>query len=190
MPLAYLLSRVLALEGVWIAYVLTEIVTILATLLMCKITQTRYKSRYESILLFEKQPENMAVYDITLQSEAGHAVLVSENLIVFCKQKGLSEKQANLIGLMAEETVMCIAQFNEKDTPHAIDFLCRIEEKEIVLSFRDNGKPFDATPPPTQGEEPSFDNISVLRSIAKSVHYTRSLGMNNTLLILKREGAN
>ncbi len=186
-PLAYLLSQVLALEGVWLAYVLTEIITIFITLLMCKATQMRNKNRYSSFLLFEKQPENEAIYDITLQSEAGQAVLVSADLIEFCKQKGLSAKQANLIGLMAEETVMTIAQFNENGIPHAIDFLCRIEQKEVVLSFRDNGKPFNATPPPKQEKEPSFDSITVLRSIAKSVQYTRSLGMNNTLLILDRE---
>ncbi len=113
-PLAFVFSRLFGLEGVWLAYILCEILTVFITLLMCKITQLRSNGRYNNLLLFEKQAENEAVYDTTLLSENRDAVCVSECLIAFCEDNGLSRKQANLIGLMAEETVMYITQCSKR----------------------------------------------------------------------------
>ena len=57
----------------------------------------------------------------------------------------------------------------------------------MILSLRDDGRPFDAMLLEPEEEE-RFGNISVMNKIADEVSYSRTLGLNSTLVILSREG--
>lgn len=128
------------------------------------------------------------MYDVTVRGQAEDAVSISDNLIAFGQESGLTATQASLVGLMAEEAVVRIAQYNGGSAPLDIDVLCRILDDDILLSLRDDGKPFDAvTAKNMETAGDAFDNITVMRRIAKQVDYVRTLGLNNTVVLLDRK---
>lgn len=186
-PLVLILSSRFGLPGIWWAYTLSEALTILITLGLCAITLRRSGGRYTSLFLFEN-PSEEAVYDVTVRGQAEDAVSISNNLIAFGQKSGLTATQASLVGLMAEEAVVRIARYNGGSAPLDIDVLCRILDDDILLSLRDDGKPFDAvTAKNMETAGDAFDNITVMRRIAKQVDYVRTLGLNNTVVLLDRK---
>jgi putative MATE family efflux protein len=186
-PCVWLLSGILGISGVWWAYVISEAVTILITLLLCWITQSRSRGRYSGIFLFERD-DSEAVYDVTVHGQAADAVSVSDQLIGFGRKEGLGETQAALVGLMAEEAVERITRYNAGAAPMDIDVLCRLLPEQIILSFRDNGRPFDgAAAQDLEAGGGAFDNAAVMRNIAEKVDYVRTLGLNNTVVLLDRK---
>lgn len=143
-PSVWALSSIYGIVGVWWGYVLAEALTVLITFILCRATATRSKGRYSGVFLFETPPATEALYDATIRVRAEDAVNVSSDLIAFGRENGLGETQAGLMGLMAEEAAINIMEYNEGGAPLELDILCRIRSGDIILSLRDDGKPFDA----------------------------------------------
>lgn len=185
-PFAWLLARLFGTQGIWYAFVAAELLTILITLCVCRAKAARSHGKYTGVLLNERAPQTEFVYDVTIQSGVQDAVDVSKAILSFGRGHGLSESQANLLGLMAEEAAVSITNFNQGAKKANIDILCRIEPSMALLSLRDDGKPFDAMLL-EPGEEEQFGNISMMNKIADDVAYTRALGLNSTVVVLKRK---
>lgn len=183
-PCAYVFSRTFGAVGIWSAFVAAELLTVVLTVLICKWTQMHSDGMYEGILLNERTPDQEYIYDITVQNEDLDVAKLSKALTEFSLEHGITKKQANLVGMMAEETSVFIAEHNPKNVE--IDLLCRIGAGEIILNFRDDGGPLDPVQI-KQEEEVRFSNIAVMKCIAEKVEYARVLGLNNTVVIMKKE---
>ena len=85
--------------------------------------------------------------------------------------------------MLAEEVVEHIRFYNQNRKQPQIDLICRITEKEVILSVRDNGDAFDAA---TVDEDEEFTNLKVIHCLADSTDYTRALGLNNMLIKIGR----
>ena len=85
--------------------------------------------------------------------------------------------------MLAEEIVEHIRYYNQNRKQPQIDLICRVTEKEVILSVRDNGEAFDAA---TVDEDEEFTNLKVIHSLADSTEYTRALGLNNMLIKIGR----
>ncbi len=183
LPLALVLSDVYGIVGVWWAYVFSETLTLILAVALCAWVWNNNKNRYANWLLEEKPAENEKVYDVS--AKAKDAVELSKGLIAFGKLHKLTEKQANFLGLLAEEAAVNISQFNGEQKDLALDVLCRIDENNILLSLRDDGKALDLFS--AQEEDGlALDNITVMKRVAKKVEYSRTLGLNSTVLFLER----
>lgn len=185
-PFAWILSQLFGTQGIWFSFIAAEFLTVLITLCVCKGKAARSHGKYTGVLLNERPPETEFVYDVTIQSGVQNAVDVSKAIISFGREHGLSDSQANLLGLMAEEAAISITRFNRDEKKANIDILCRIEPSIVLLTLRDDGKPFDAMLL-EPGEEDQFGNISMMNKIADDVSYMRALGLNNTVVELKRK---
>ena len=186
-PCAWLFSQMFGTYGIWFSFLTAEILTLAVTLIACKWKAVRSKGKYTGLLLHEKAPEREFTYDVTIKSGVKGAVDVSEELIGFCQKHGLDGTTSSLVGLMAEEASVSIASQNEGGRPVDVDILCRLRPDSVILSLRDDGRPFDAMLLEPEEEE-RFGNISVMNKIADEVSYSRTLGLNSTLVILSREG--
>jgi hypothetical protein len=63
--------------------------------------------------------------------------------------------------------------------------LSKIGEKEITISFKDSGIEFDPSTY-TCEEQGSFENIEVLQKIADNISYARLIGLNSTVITIKK----
>ena len=111
------------------------------------------------------------------------AVNASKKIREFCLKNGLSDKKAQYMELLTEETVEHIRRFNIEKKPQ-IDLFCSIMTDKIILRLRDNGEIFD--PSVVDDDEEEFSNLKMIHSVADNVEYTRVIGFNNMLVELGR----
>lgn len=183
-PMAYLLSVLWGVTGVWWSFVISELFTAAITFVICFILYRVKAEKYSGILLHERQTELNALYDVSLKPETAQANAVSQELIDFCLKNGATDINANNIGILAEETVENIRRFNHDKKQPQIDLICRVTVDEIILSIRDNGETFDSVTVDDDCDE--FTNLKMINKIADKVNYTRALGLNNMLVGIRR----
>ena len=181
-PLAYVLSGLFGLNGVSLTFVLSEALTAVITFLICFIVSRVKSDKYSGVLLHERQTECSALFDASLKPEAEQAAGISDSIIAFCNDNGITGKTADYAGVLAEETVEHIRNFNLNKKQPKIDLICRITDEEVILSVRDNGEAFDAA---TVDDGEEFTNLKVINSLADDVDYSRALGLNNMLIKIK-----
>ena len=184
-PMAYFLSVSYGISGTSWAYVISEALTVLLTFLICFTVSRIKKDKYSGILLHERQTECSALFDASLCPEAEQASQIADLVIGFCTDNGAGGKTADYAGVLAEETVEHIRQFNSDKKQPQIDLICRVTDDKVILSVRDNGEAFD--PATVDEAEEVFTNLKMINTLADKVEYTRALGLNNMLITIGRE---
>lgn len=182
-PVALLFARLFGLTGIWIAFPVTEALTIGITILLCLIIVKRSNGTYQGILLKEVVPEGEAVFDLTLTIDQLASADVSQLVEQFCLEHQEEAKRASFAGLVAEEMLENIRLYNEgeKKVPQA-DLVVRLQKEELLLLVRDNGKTLSSIDVEEGTEE--FTNLKMLHAIAKNIDYSRTLGLNSTAVTL------
>ncbi|MBO5575367.1 MAG: hypothetical protein J5956_03545 [Ruminococcus sp.] len=182
-PLAYAMSKLFGVKGIWWSLFISEMLTAAAAFAVSFIIYRTKKDKYSSIFLFEKAADNGAVYDVSLDAQKRGAVKVSEDISTFCLENSVSEQKAKYAGLLAEEAVEHIRRFNTEKVPQ-IDLFCKVLDDRVILSVRDNGAIFD--PANVRDDTEEFSNLKMIGSVADKVDYTRVIGLNNMLVELGR----
>lgn len=182
-PLAYAMSKLFGVKGIWWSLFISEMLTAAAAFAVSFIIYRTKKDKYSSVFLFEKAADNGAVYDVSLDAQKRGAVKVSEDISTFCLENSVSEQKAKYAGLLAEEAVEHIRRFNTEKVPQ-IDLFCKVLDDRIILSVRDNGAIFD--PANVRDDTEEFSNLKMIGSVADKVDYTRVIGLNNMLVELGR----
>ena len=182
-PLAFAMSKLFGTSGIWWSLFISEMLTAVILFAVSFIISRKKKDKYSSILLFEKNAQSNAVYDVSLEAEQKGAVKVSETIRDFCLENSVEDKKAQYAGLLAEETVEHIRRFNTDAAPR-IDLFCSVLPDKVILSVRDNGAIFD--PAKVEDDTEEFSNLKMIHSVADNVEYTRVIGLNNMLVELGR----
>ena len=112
------------------------------------------------------------------------AVGVSEEIRRFCKARGIDEKRTNYSALAVEELCLGIIKdrFDQDDKKHTIEIRLVHKDERILMSLKDNCKPF--TPldranlvNPQDNSEKSI-SIRLFMGIVKETEYQMTLGTN------------
>ena len=111
-----------------------------------------------------------------------NAVNISEEIISYCKGKGIDRARSNHVGLALEEMAVMImdAGFNDGKA-HSIDIKLFVKGGQITVRLRDDCKAFDATQRDAiMHPEDNLSNVGIriLNSIAKDINYYSTLDMN------------
>ncbi|BBL61430.1 MATE family efflux transporter [Methanobrevibacter arboriphilus] len=207
-PVAYILSNIIGIYGIWISFSIAEITTILIILVSVKIISSKSKGKYKGFLLLERS-DDFEIFDLTIKG-LNEVMDLSEKIIDFSESKGLSEKTSVYLGMAIEEILVNIINynnnqdnnqnnlinnrkkannkkkhtFNKKKKLDFIDILIKIGKREVILSFKDSGIEYDPTVQSDDVQE--FDNITVLKKISDKISYSRILGLNNTIITIKK----
>ena len=91
------------------------------------------------------------------------------------------DKSAVLVSLAIEEMIVNIININE--SVDVIDVIVRNNDENIIISIKDGGIDFN---PVVENSDMQFDNISVLNNIADNIDYSRVLGLNSTVITIKK----
>lgn len=180
---AYLLSGIMGVDGIWISLVVAEIGTIMMIYFATKIVSERSKGKFSGFFLLGNYKDT-PVLDVTIHSSVEDVVGLSQKLIDFTKENGVDAKVALRIGMAVEEMAVNTIKFNNNEIKY-IDILSKIEEDEITIAFKDPGKEFNPSTY-TCEEKDSFENIEVLQKIADDISYARLIGLNSTVITIKR----
>ncbi len=183
-PCAYILSGAWGSLGIWISFLLAEIGTFILIRVATAVISGRSGGRLKGFFLVDAQKEQPPVLDVTIANEKSQATGISEKVIRFCREHGAGERTASHVGLAVEEmAVNTIEHGYKKGRKSSIDIRLRISNEDIIIAIRDDGVPFDPTSyRPEEKEKYSVSGIGLVRAIAKSMDYSRLLGMNSTII--------
>ena len=191
-PAAWVLSKAMGLTGVWLAFILAEIVGFLCLLVYVHFVCKRSNGRFSDIYLIEKSG-NELLYDVSLKATNEDAAKLSQEAINVLRDNGVDESRAMRAGIALEEMTANIASYSADKRASAgnplrgADIDVRISDIDgnIILALRDNGRPFNPVEySPTETEEYRTDGIMLLKAIAKDIHYNRVLSLNQTIIEL------
>ena len=181
-PLAWLLSRVIGINGIWIAFIIAEIIGFSALYLYVRYVSRNSGGKFSDIYLIEKSG-NELLYDVSVKATNEDAVKLSQEAIDVLNSSGIDEKISSRAGLALEEMTANCAKYNSGKNAVNIDVRIINAGRNIVLALRDDGKPFNPVEySPQESEEYKFDEIMMLKSIAKDIQYNRVLSLNQTLI--------
>ncbi len=182
-PIALVLYKVMGINGIWLAFLVTELITLIITYIAIKRILNKSQGKLKTLFMLENE-KNEDVLEYSLDMDNSEVVDLSEKVIEFCNEKGLNKKTSVLIGLTIEEMSVNTIEFNEKSN-EKMDILIKIQKNQVILSFKDSGKEFNPVAyVPT--EETNFGNIAVLQKIADDISYANVLGINSTIITINR----
>ena len=139
------------------------------------------KSNGESHGFFiNKRSDNVSFMDFTINNDIDEAVGLSQEIKEYLGEDVVSTRTR----LAAEEILTNIIKLNESSG--TIDVYLKNNDEEIILSIKDDGIEYNPIVEIDSEKELEFDNISVLNRIADNIDYTRVLGLNNTVITIKK----
>lgn len=177
-PVAYFLSKIFGLNGVWIAFILAEIGGFIVIFIYTKIICKNSGGKLNDVFLIENNSPNL-LYDVSFQVDIENSVKISAEVIDVLKNDKIAENTALKVGVALEEMAVNISKINSKIID--VDIRIKSEDKKIIVAVRDNGIAFN--PLEYQPKENfKFENIEVLKALSKNIKYNRVLSLNQTIL--------
>ncbi len=187
---AFLLSRFLGVNGIWLCFVWGETAALLAfSILVWRHSGgISFSSEAYSMLEpdFGASPERCLEMGVASVQEATD---VSQQIMRFCLDRGLNHRKAMLLGLCVEEmTVNIITHGFSKDRlSHNIDVRVILEEDSQVIRIRDNCVGFDPTSylELHRSDDPAAHiGLRMVMGMVREAAYVNTLGLNNLTLVL------
>lgn len=199
---SWLLGKIFGLPGFWIGAICGQAATFGVISLLAWKKYGRISFSADAYCYLEPEfgvdPSDCMTFSITGQNKqspendahlVGRVVEISENVVNFCRQKGLDRKLCMMIGLCIEEMGMNIIRygFSEDDRTHFLDIRAIVREEQCVIHFRDNCVRFDPVKylELYQDVDPATHiGIRMIMKTVKDANYVNSFGLNNLTLII------
>ena len=126
-PAAWILSKNFGLNGVWIAFILAEIVGFIVIYIYTKIVCNNSGGKLNDVFLIENNSQNL-LYDVSFQADIDNAAKIPSEVIAVLKNDKIAEDTALKVGVALEVDV---------------DIRIKTEDEKIIMAVRDNGKAFN-----------------------------------------------
>ncbi|WP_298501274.1 MATE family efflux transporter [uncultured Methanobrevibacter sp.] len=183
---ATIFSFLIGGDGIWISFVLCEIVTLLSLPFLIKLKTKKFpKSLSDFVIMDENEFPSEDTYVAYLESEEELLDLV-ENIDEKLNDSDLDDKTKLRIQLILEEmgtTIFTHAYKFKKNKYLNIRILYKNTE-EVIIYFQDNGVPFDIEG--DIGNKTEFYGIKIVKNFSKDIDYNNNLKLNNNKIIIPK----
>ena len=190
--LAFLLSRWIGLNGIWMAFPIGYAAAVIILGLMLLRETIKNRQLLLGLLCIDQSfvipDENQLELTVTSMSEV---VAASEQAAMLCKTNKVPQRESMLIALYIEEMAGNIIKhgFNGSQKYHMdIKLVISRESDKITLIMRDDCRPFD---PLKYLEILNSDNkdsgfgIRIVTKLADSIAYRRTVNMNHLTITVR-----
>ncbi len=169
----------------WLSFACSAASTLLLALAVCR--RIGKKENLSGILLIRNQNEKCVRYDITVTANESQAAGLANRILEIGKENQVNTYMPEHLAAAVEEMVRCTAHHaHGGNSEGKIDILACITPTQVIIQFRDNGKPFNPTHVPDNGDSFSREHLQKIKELAKSIEYSRPLGFNNTVITFDR----
>ena len=184
LPVTLVLLFMMGLEGYCLACAITEVSTVIITYVYIFIYE---KVKKKSFGIFMIDKDEYKSFDASLTNDLSNASAVSESLTKFALSNGVKNREAQVVGLAAEEIVSNIDTYGyKKGHTGYIDVNLKIINDILLLRIRDDGLPFDPTKYEFDNDEGySTSGIKLIMGLTDKMTYMRVLSLNNTIFEIK-----
>ncbi|MGN0481065.1 MAG: MATE family efflux transporter, partial [Lachnospiraceae bacterium] len=182
---AFVLSRVVGLDGVWFGYLCGEIIVLMV--IFAYIVANRHKFDF-SMDTLSLLPDGYGVPDddcliLNIKNEA-EVVEASQAAGQYCRAHNKSSRLCMYTGLCIEEMCNNIITYGfDKTGKNTINIRIFCKEDELVIRFRDDCKAFDPVKyfeMHNESDDPAHHiGIRMIFKLVKDVNYTNSMSLNN-----------
>ena len=187
---AVALIKPLKSTGVWLAFLLAEILTLL-TIFVCT---TVYKRKLPTCIDdFMRLPSEFGVkqencLELSIGNSMDEVMTIAHGIHKFGEGRQIPEKTLDLLSLCIEEMAGNVVQHAFKSGEKKwFDLMILDKEDSLIVRIRDNGMAFDPTKYlcDDKRKEQQY-GIRMIAGLANSMEYRRTIGLNNVLIkILK-----
>ena len=171
----YVLSTIWGIDGVWSGFIFAEFGTVLFIYIYSKYMTKKTNGEYYGFFL-NKRVEKERTFEYTLEGNPDDAVYLSRNVQEFITDSRLSV----FVSLALEEIAIYILDIN-KEKPDWIDVIIRENDDHMVISIKHSGIGYNPNNTDIESE-----NIKMLTSISEKIDYSQILGLNNTVITIKK----
>lgn len=184
---AFALSPALGTDGIWISFLLAEIMTLLLAALIIRKRGGAWPRAWRDVALLPREfdPEPEKVLDISIRDDMDTVMELSTRIHEFCNKHNVDAEKVQRLSLAIEEMAGNIAQYGRKgNRPLDIDIRIVVTEADIAFRLRDNGVPFNPIQYDDEHRESVGETLGIrlIRGLAKEMRYTYAIGMNNLLV--------
>ena len=177
---AFLLVPILGDSGIWIAFILAEVIAIGYIFIYSKYLERKTNGEYSGFFMLKKRDYDNVI-DLTTSGDIKDILKLSRDVGEYLKNKNISDLTSTRVSLAIEEMLVNIINTNENIG--TIDVLIKLQKDNILISIKDQGVEFNPT---IEREDCEFSNIEVLKNISDKVDYVRVLGLNSTIITISK----
>jgi hypothetical protein len=172
----FLFSIIWKENGIWFAFVVSEIATLLVIYLYSIYLNKKTQGEYSGFFLKKRHNENEKMLEYTIHANENDAVYLSQQVRDFL----MDENTAELVSLAMKELLIYILEINDK--LDWIDVIVRDNDKSTIISIKHSGIGYN----PQTDTELNSKHIDNLISISDNIDYSQILGLNNTVITIKK----
>ena len=183
-PAALLLGRAVGIDGVWLAFIAAEALTLFTIAVV--MAAIRRKNPGLDLLLLEGSPEQEISFSV--ENDLEDIVFASEKMSEFGEMCGMDMKTTMRLSLAIEEMLTVIISYcMDRAKKQYIDIRIVKLEDGVLLRIRNTGRIFD----PVRFYEENRDNeemadsvlgIKLIAGTAKEIEFHDTFGTNNLLI--------
>lgn len=178
-------------NGVWMAYPLTEFVALTIIAISVFVFAKKFTFSLPDWMKLPKDfgADEKDILEFRLSSEQ-EVVDVSEKVISFCLDHGISERTSKIAGLTIEEMAGNVFAhgFKKDNKEHSVDVRVVSQEGNLTIRIRDDCKAFDPKERIIQfnPENPEKNvGIRMISKLSKEMTYHNDAGINTLLIKLE-----
>ena len=171
---------------VWLAFGCSEFSTFLTVMIIAGIIKKN--KGVSDFLLLKPLPQHIKIEGFTLEATEKSAAGLAAQIFKICMSMGLERSVSNKISMAVEEMTVAAASSANKAKIPLLDIMMIKYENEVILSFRENGRPCNLLYNDPEHSRDLGDGIDVFIKIATSTEYSHQLGFNT--IIAKFENPN
>ena len=171
-PIAFVLSKVFALNGIFAAFIADAVIVLILIIVINAVISNKNPGRYSLPFLVEQDTEALSQISLTFSGQKAEIGDITEKIKDWSKPLDLSKKKGLFLELDIEEMLLYILK---GDTIKDIDILIKRYTDEVLIDFRSIGAPLN---PMEITPDDDFVNLTVLQKTADKIEYEYLMGMN------------
>lgn len=163
-------------EGIWFAFAASEIATLTIIYLYSIYLNKKTNGEYTGFFLKKHHDKNEKMLEYTIHADKNDAIYLSRQVQEFLPD----EKVSGLVSLAIEDILIYILDIN--DELDWIDVIVRDSEDSTIISIKNSGMGYN----PNADTSIDPDIINMLVNISDNIDYSQILGLNNTIITIKK----
>ena len=185
---AFLLVKPLGANGVWLAFLLGEVFTLVTVALRLFVRNRKAALSFDAIMLLDQHfggnPGDKL--ELSIGNSMDEVMLISSGIYKFGKNRQIDEKALHTLSLCIEEMAGNVVQHAFKPGEKRwLDLTIMDKPEKLIVRIRDNGSAFDPLAYVSAGEEKGY-GIKLIHALAESFEYRRGMGLNNLIIHLRK----
>ena len=183
-----LLIRPMGAAGVWTAFLLSEILTLVTVWLVLTRRNGKPVRSLDAVLMLAKDfggdPRDRL--ELSIGNSMDEVMMISSGIYKFGINRAISQETLNLLSLCIEEMAGNVVRHAfQPGEKRWLDLTIVDKPDRVIVRIRDNGSAFDPLAYQKTGEEQGY-GILMIRKLADNIEYRRNMGLNNLIIHLKK----